>query len=359
MNCKNKNLVLLEEIQSLIEQEKFETALLKAKEKLESQKISDEILSTNKPKNSRILELSNDRNRVVWTEDSKIIFRDLANPMIKTKEMGTPPKNLSISNAGNYAVVSLQANNPKYCKLRVISLVESRPDYTVASFTNCNDKSSISTTGETVYFFIKNSLYKENIQKYNSPTLIAAKDVIESPFPKISNKNLMYPIDKSFLIFSGNAGAYNLYWFNPKDNRIEKLLSDVIIPEIYYGNGSNLYIFTGNIGSISMKEIIFGEKETLELKDGFETNIFQMNPWETTKREEFLSGTDGRVFVWGPKKEKSYYPIICKRFWGVARGQIIYENKNGELILSNMVFTEEEWKYLEMYEEILKKKEQN
>ena len=84
ISCENKNEAIVKDIDTLIEDEKFSLAQDKIKSKLEGKRTSDEVLSNKKPINPRIIEVSNDRNRVVWTEDKQITFRDLANPLSKS-----------------------------------------------------------------------------------------------------------------------------------------------------------------------------------------------------------------------------------------------------------------------------------
>ncbi|EMN72523.1 hypothetical protein LEP1GSC100_2161 [Leptospira interrogans serovar Bataviae str. UI 08561] len=73
--CKSSHETFIEEIQELVEQEKYEKASEKLKEKLQFPKDRDELLSAEAPESTRIIEFSNDRLKLVWTEDQKIFFR--------------------------------------------------------------------------------------------------------------------------------------------------------------------------------------------------------------------------------------------------------------------------------------------
>ncbi|EMO11229.1 putative lipoprotein [Leptospira borgpetersenii str. Noumea 25] len=73
--CKSSHETFVEEIQELVEQEKYEKASERLKEKLQSPKERDELLSKEVPDSARIIEFSNDRLKLVWTEDQKIFFR--------------------------------------------------------------------------------------------------------------------------------------------------------------------------------------------------------------------------------------------------------------------------------------------
>lgn len=80
--CKSSHETFVEEIQELVEQEKYEKASEKLKEKLQSPREKDEFLSTEVPDSARIIEFSNDRLKLVWTEDQKIFFRILLRGII-------------------------------------------------------------------------------------------------------------------------------------------------------------------------------------------------------------------------------------------------------------------------------------
>ncbi|EMY12763.1 hypothetical protein LEP1GSC043_1195 [Leptospira weilii str. Ecochallenge] len=75
--CKSSHETFVEEIQDLVEQEKYEKASEKLKEKLQSPKERDEFLSKEVPDSARVIEFSNDRLKLVWTEDQKIFFKTL------------------------------------------------------------------------------------------------------------------------------------------------------------------------------------------------------------------------------------------------------------------------------------------
>ncbi|MCB1157530.1 MAG: hypothetical protein H7A25_02495 [Leptospiraceae bacterium] len=352
-SCESKHEALIREINELIENEQYQIASNRLRTILESQRASDELLSSNKPKNERILVMSNDRNRVLWLEDNKLIFRDLANPSVKIRKFKQNPINVFSSSSAETALLAFPLDKRGKCVIRSISLQENIPDYNVANPVSCENAAGVSSNGLEIYFFLENSLYREVTTRYNSPVLILEKEQIESPFPKIQNRNFLYPIDKNFLIFSGNAGAYNLYWFNPKTKESTKLESNIISPILYFGNSRNVFLLSGKTGEIHLKELTYPPGNG---KPVFASNIGiskeTVVSYERVERGEFLSPDGEHVFLWSERKDRRYFPILCKKFWGLARNQIIYENKNGELILANTVYTEEEWEYLDMYSRI-------
>ncbi|MCE9500092.1 MAG: hypothetical protein K8R21_06295, partial [Leptospira sp.] len=326
------------------------------KKKLEGQRQSDEVISGNKPQTPRILEMSGDRNRIVWTEDKKLIFRDLANPLVKTRDMGEFPESFSVSTEAEYALVSLKLSNGTGCRLKAISLVESKNQYDSGAYVSCKNKGSISSEGSVIYYFIDDNLYQEETKEPKKPKLIVPKEKLLAPFPKLKNRYLLFPTGKTFIIFAGNAGSYFLYWFNPKSDSVEKIASDILSPKLFYADGKTAYLFGGSVGSVFLRELKYSSFGKPVISKGFVISQPELNPWKTTKKSEFISGSGDSVYKWGPATKKQIFPMICERFWGVARDHIVYENKKGDLVLSNTEFTPDEWKILDLYKQMKKKK---
>lgn len=356
INCDNGYDNLISDVNNLIEDEKYEIATDKLRTRLESKRSSDETISQKKIIQKRLLELSNDRNRVIWTEDKNIIFRDLANPLVKTSTFPQIPEVLSISSEAEHAVVSFVLPNNTGCRLLAISILEQKPPYLSDSYISCLDHPAINSDGNIIYYFMNDNLYEEALSEPKRGKLIISKEKFDFPFPGLNYKHLIYPIGKTFVIFIGNGGSYILYWFNPKNYAIEKLGTDFLIPKLYYGNGKNAFIVNGSTGVMYIREIKYSAYGRPVAEDKIPISKEEINPWQTTKKNEFLSGTDGHIYKWGVSVKKRTFPILCERFWGVARDYIIYENKEKELILANTEYSQEDWKLLDIYKKIEKKK---
>lgn len=357
LQCQNKYEALKSDVDVLIESEKFDSAREKIRAKLEGLKSTDEIISSSKPLNPRILEMSNDRNRIVWTEDRKVIFRDLANPLVKSKETGDLLEWISVSSEAEFAIAAIKLVNGSGCRLKAISFLEPKETYDSGAFVACSNKGAISSDGARIYYFVDENLYEEETKEPKKPKLIVAKEKLLPPFPKLKNKFFIVPIGKSFLIFSGSAGSYFLYWFSPKNNSVKNIAKDILSPKIFHSDGKSVYIIGGSVGSMLLREVKFTASGEPTVNKGFLIGPNEINPWSTTKRNEFISGYGDTVYRWGPGKKKQVYPIICERFWGVARDHIVYENKKGELVLANTEFSPDDWKILDLYKQIKKKKD--
>jgi hypothetical protein len=345
--CKNENRV--SELDELIEKEKFNTAEDKIQTILETKKKSDEVLSSKKPVKNRILEVSNDRNRIVWLEDKQINFRDFANPMSKNLTFPDLPESLSISTEAEYALTSFPLPSGSGCKMVNVSLIEPKPSYFSDTYINCKNRPAVSYDGSTIYYFINDNLYEESIFDPKKPKLLVSKEKFEVVYPNLKNKALIFPIAKSFIIFFGNAGAYILYWFNPMNNSIEKLGTEISSPKLYYANGKSAYLLGGVVGSVYLRELKFTSHGKPTLSAGFLISSNDLNPFPTSQANQFISGKSGSIYKWGPGITKKTLPILAEKFWVVARDFIVYENKKKELILTSTEFTEEDWKILELY----------
>ena len=356
ISCKDNKEDEVVVIDKLIETEKFELAHTKIKNKLSTKRSEDEILSLKSTKDSHILELSNDRNRIVYTENKTVIFRDLANPLVKLKSFSLLPVNISISSDAEHALISLALSNGAGCKIIAVSLLEAREDYSSNSLIPCNHHGGITTDGNIFYYFVDDSLYMETLSEIRQSKLIRDKKNFPSPITNIKNKYYIYPIGKTFLIFAGNAGIYHLYWFDPKKNEEEKIAENIATPKLYYGNGKNAYIITGMVGELNIQELKLSAYGKPTLAGIISINHEKTNPWPTSLQTEFISSFDGEVFRWNLEGKVKYFPLFAEKFWIAARDQIIYEDINKELVIGSLEFTETEQRLLELYRQTKKQK---
>ncbi|HMX32303.1 MAG TPA: hypothetical protein PKC66_08700, partial [Leptospiraceae bacterium] len=180
LNCDGKNESAVKDIDTLIEDEKFSQAQDKIKNKLETKRASDEILSQKKPINPRIIEMSNDRNRIVWTEDKQITFRDLANPLSKSLTFPDVPEMVSVSSEAEYAIVLFKLPNGAGCRMVNVSLIEPKPSYLSDTYVSCKNRTAISSDGSSIYYFINENLYEESLKDPKKPKLLVPKEKFDS-----------------------------------------------------------------------------------------------------------------------------------------------------------------------------------
>jgi hypothetical protein len=344
----------LDSINKLIEDEKFDIAKDQLKIRLSSKRPGDEIVSKRQTIEKRILEFSNDRNRVVWTEDKTVIFRDLANPLVKTMVFSQSPANLSLSSDAEHAIISFPLPNSAGCRMVAVSLVESKESYISNSYISCDHHGAISSDANGIYYFLDDNLYYEKLDETKTNKLILDKKFFLPPAESIKNRYKIYPIGKTFLIFAGNAGVYRLFWLDPKTNEIDQLSEEIATPSLIYGTGKNAFIVVGKIGKLSLQEVkysAFGKPLLSRLISiGHEETV----SWPMASNEEFLSLQNGFIVQWGPGKKKNL-PILTNRFWLAARDQIIYEDLDNNLLLIDMVFSEADWNSLELYKDLVEK----
>nr|MBP6741134.1 hypothetical protein [Leptospiraceae bacterium] len=196
ISCENKNEAIVKDIDTLIEDEKFSLAQDKIKSKLEGKRTSDEVLSNKKPINPRIIEVSNDRNRVVWTEDKQITFRDLANPLSKSLTFPDVPEMISVSSEAEYAIVLFKLPNGAGCRMVNVSLIEPKPSYLSDTYVSCKNRSAVSSDGSSIYYFINENLYEETLKEPKKPKLLVTKERFESIYPNVKNRTHIFSIAK-------------------------------------------------------------------------------------------------------------------------------------------------------------------
>lgn len=338
----------------MLEDEKYDTANQRIKEKFSTKKNDDELLSPRNSKERHLVEISNDRNRVVYTQDKTIFFRDLANPLTKQFSFAQVPVNLSISSDAEHALVSIPIPNGIGCRLLAVSLLESKEAYSSKSIIPCYHHGGITSDGATFYYFIDDSLYVESIFENKSTKLIRDKKFFDPVAAGIKNKFFIYPIGKTFLIFMGDGGVYHLFWLDPKKQEEEKIIEDAATPKIYYGNGKNTYIITGTVGDLYCQELKLSAYGKPIPGNKISINHEKTNPWPTSVQDEFISSFDGEVFRWREDKKLKTYPLFVGNFWVVARDQLIFIDRNNDLVLTSLEFTDTDYKLLEIYHQTKK-----
>ncbi|MBM9499286.1 hypothetical protein JWG44_03360 [Leptospira sp. 201903071] len=353
--CKSSHETFIEEIQELVEQEKYEKAADKLKDKLQSPKDRDEILSSEAPDSARVIEFSNDRLKLVWTEDQKIFYQDLSAGENNSRSLDQVPSNLSLSQNANYALVEYPMQTSGGCRYVAISLKDSSLSYEAGAQVSCKNRGSILPDGSKIYYFVDDNLYEEKTVEPRKPVLVLNKEKIVSPFPNLKTRSLMYSSGNSFLIFSGNAGAYNLYWFHPTQKTAEKIDKDILSPILYYGNGESAYYIGGEIGKLHLRRINFSSKGKPAITKLFTVSRKEIYPWKLAKKNEFLSGYSGKVHLWGPLKKSQNLPILCERAYLSGDDRIVCETEPGQLILSKLDFQPEDWSIWKLYEEVRSK----
>lgn len=146
------------------------------KEKLQFPKDRDELLSAEAPESTRIIEFSNDRLKLVWTEDQKIFFQDLAAGENNSRSLDQIPSNLSLSQNANYALVEYTMQASGGCRYVAISLKDSSLSYEAGAQVSCKSRGSILPDGSKIYYFVDDNLYEEKTVEPRKPVLVLQKE---------------------------------------------------------------------------------------------------------------------------------------------------------------------------------------
>ncbi len=344
-------------IDLLIEEEKYEIAKERLKEKLSSKRKDDLVLAEGKLGLKRVFALSNDRNRVAWIQDKTIYFYDLANPLSKTLNFPQTLVNLNLSFEGDLAIISALLPHGAGCRMIVISFLETRKSHVSSSYVACTNLNGISFDGNFIYYFIDDNLYVERTTEPKFQKLLIDKNHFPYPYPNINRKYFIYPIGKTFLIIYGNAGYYNAAWFDTNKNKVEKIMEGISSPRLNFGNRKNLFLLTGEIGNYLIKEIKFSHNSKPVIVQEFPVSSSLASFQVLSKENLFVSIHNGQLFEWEIGKSKKALPILTETFFILARDQILYEDKEKNLILTNYFFSEEEWKTLNLYKMVKNRKD--
>ncbi|EQA44392.1 hypothetical protein LEP1GSC050_3239 [Leptospira broomii serovar Hurstbridge str. 5399] len=351
-NCKSKQESLIEEIQGLVEEEKYEKATELLKNYLLHPKSDDEILSEEKPESVRIVELSHDRKRLVYVEDNKLTVKDLSEGKTETKKLDEIPASMAVSLNAKFALSEYPMATG--CRLFAISLTDNSLLYESGAQISCRNRGGISDDGSKIFYFVDNQLYEERTVEPRTPKLVLSKEKIAPPFPNLKSRFFLYPIGKDFLLFSGNAGSYTLYYFQPDKRSVDKLDQEVISPLLYYGPSDSAFYLGGTIGRLHLRRLQYGKGKPSVTKL-FTVSRKESNPWKLNAKNEYLSNYSGKVHLWGPLRKSQVLPLLCERTWIVHPEKILCETEVGGLYLTGLEFTDDDWTLLKLYEEVRNK----
>ena len=217
-NCKTEHENLVSEIEDLISREKYEKALILISERLSATRSTAEILSKSKPNQPRLLQLSEDRRRVVWTENKTIYFRDLITDKAENIELKIRPENFQISNNAEYAILQYPLKQKGGCAIYAYSLLNITVEYESGVHIPCKTGMGITQKGDKILYFFENNLYEERTSHPKIPKKAVSFDLFPPPFPKLKTNLQLASLGEDWLIWSG-AGAVSYTHLTLPTNR--------------------------------------------------------------------------------------------------------------------------------------------
>ena len=359
--CKeDKKKVFVEEVEKNIKQELYTLAEEEIEERLKSARHELNILSSDKIKNPRHIAITRNQEKILWVEDDNLYFKNLndvnlENQNISSVKLLEYPSSFSISDSGWFALIEYKLKNKNGCRLVVLSFFKKQMKYESGANITCKNKPSVSNDGSHIYYFIDDNLYEEKTKKPPNPRLIAKKKELAPPYPKMKTQFYIYPISShSFIIFSGNAGAYNLYYFNPyAKDKIKLITKEVLTYKYFYSGENSGLLIKGVIGNMMLYELKYQKTDIPKLNRLFSIGRRHSNPWKTNMKNQFLSGNAKEIYLWQPMRKREVLPLLCEQFWLVKDNQILCESKH-QLFLQQLKFSEDDWKLLKLYEEATK-----
>ncbi len=357
LNCRTKHENLVSEIDELIAKEKYEKALNIIHERLATNRSSAEVLSKSKPNQPRLLQMSEDRTRIVWTENKTIFFRDLINDKFENLELKIRPESFQISTNGEYAILQYPLKQKGGCAIFAYSLLNITIEYESGVHIPCKTGMGITQKGEKILYFFENDLYEEKTSHPKLPKKIVSADQFLPPFPKLKINLQLASIGADWLIWSGAGGSYNLYFLQSKTMKVSLLSKDLVIPRIIYHNGSSGYVVGGKVGDLYLREIQYGPNKSPSIARGIPISTREAISWKLNAKDEFIAGNQNeplQPMKWKVLGKKEHLPFFLERFWGVAGDRIVYENSLGELVVDNLIFTNEDYTMWEYYKKVKK-----
>ncbi|TGM02218.1 hypothetical protein [Leptospira jelokensis] len=356
-HCQSKHESLVSEIEDLIAKEKFEKALVLLQDRLSSNRSSAEILSKNKPNQPRLFAVSEDRTKIVWTENKTLFFKDLVNDNRNSIELKLRPDSIQLSANGNYVAVQYPLKQYGGCALFGYSTTDSTLEHESIVHIPCKTGMAISNSGDLLLYFFENQLFLEKTGKSSKPERFLSSELFPSPYPKLKIQYHISSIGNEYLIWSGVGGAYHLFFLNVESKRVSLLSKDIVLPKFYYNSGNSGYVVGGKIGDLYLKEVIYLQGKSPSINRGIPIVTREAYSWKLTGKDEFITTNQNdpnQPMKWKVSGKKEHFPFFLERLWGVAGDKIVYESKRGELVLDDLNFSEEDWKIYEYFKKVRK-----
>ncbi|ABZ95640.1 Hypothetical protein LBF_3171 [Leptospira biflexa serovar Patoc strain 'Patoc 1 (Ames)'] len=356
-NCQTKHESLVSEIEDLISKEKYEKALVLLQDRLSAIRSNAEILSKNKPNQPRLFALSEDRTKIVWTENKTLYFKDLVNDNRNSIELKLRPDSIQISANGNYVAIQYPLKQYGGCALFGYSTMDSSLEHESIVHIPCKTGMAISNSGDLLLYFFENQLFIEKTGKSSKPEKFLSSDLFPSPYPKLKIHYHISPIGNEYLVWSGVGGAYNLFFLNIESKRASLLSKDIVLPKFYYHNGNSGYVVGGKIGDLYFKEVLYHQGKSPSINRGIPIVTREAYSWKLTGKDEFITTNQNdpnQPMKWKVSGKKEHFPFFIERLWGVAGDKIVYESRKGELVLDDLTFSEEDWKVYEYFKKVRK-----
>jgi len=356
-SCRTEHENLISEIDELISKEKYEKALTLLRERLSATRSSAEILSKSKPNQPRLVQLSEDRTRIVWTENKTIFFRDLINDKSESLELKIRPENLQISPNAEYAIIQYPLKQKGGCAIFAYSLLNITVEYESGVHIPCKTGMGISNKGDKIFYFFENDLYEEKTSHPKLPKKTITSDQFPSPFPKLKTNLQLASLGEDLLIWSGAGGAYHLYFFQVKSKKVTLLSKDIVLPRIIHHNGNVAFTVGGKVGDLYLREINYSPNRMPSISRGIPISTREAISYKLSGKDEFLSGNQNdplQPMKWKVLGKKEHLPFFLIRFWGVSGDRIVYENKSGELLLDHLQFSAEDYTVWDYYKKVKK-----
>ncbi|WP_210416377.1 hypothetical protein [Leptospira idonii] len=357
VSCQSEHESLISEIDELIAKEKYEKALTLLQDRLSGNRNSAEVLSKSKPNQPRLLQVSEDRTKIVWTENKTLFFKDLINDTSKELELKLRPDNIQISTNSDYAIVQYPLKQKGGCAIFAYSILDPTLEYESGVHIPCKTGMAVTSGGEQILYFFENDLYIENTYPPKKPKRYIASDFFPTAFPKLKANYQLATLGKDFLIWVGTGGSYNLYYLNFSNSKVSLLSKDIVLPRIFYNNGSSAYVVGGKVGDLYLREITYGPNKNPYLSKGTPISTREAISWKLSGKDEFISvnqNEPNQPMKWKVLGKKEHLPFFLERLWGVSGDRIVYENKKGELVIDNLLFSQEDWSMYDYFKKVKK-----
>ena len=367
------------------------------------------VINNNKQK--YIIDFSMDGKTAAWYADSKLLIFQNDSKISLEPNINQVVVDFNLSYNGNFIILILK--NGKSCNFKVISVKEKKISNSSSTDFSCNQSPAVDDKGEKIYYFDNGNLnyysLEQSIQTQedslklntnlkpvkslnNIKTLVSSKN-FNFKYRNVSPKQIIYTYKpNSLLIFYGNAGVYDIYFYNILKNKLNKHKLTASTPELFLSskyenlnkndlelksqkvtistiskikenlNFANLdqelekieaFIYTGNAGKYEIRPINITEDQ-FKIGNAIKSEIYNKIIY-ITHQAEFMVMQKQKILFWNPKNSiKQKIPFSIKNFYAF-NGGILFIDTFNKIYHRKEKFTEFEQNLIDLYNDILNK----
>ena len=333
---------------------------------------------------NRLIKISLDGSTLIWVQEGYLYYVQNERQWKLGLDLEGDLLDMNPSWNGDYLVLFVRPELGKKkknrkCQPKILSLVKRKfLEYDLPKL-KCSNTPAINDKGNTLFYAAKGELRRfplDNLsfQQALSQSITFSAKHFTKKYKKVKNRFVLYQAaPQAVLIFFGNVGYYNMYYYNGQtEDKLDKsnivFSSARLYPSFRLGlqNKMNVgmqtqekkrlglyearaFAYSGGAGKRKLHALHFGEE--LKVGEGFQAQVFSQLIF-LQEQGQFLSIQEQKLYFWDPVSvQRQRLPLSAKNLFLFRKG-LIYVDLLGQLYLRQSLFSDFEMSLLDLYDEI-------